>query len=834
MNSNTTIVPPGIEKFTPPEVPVFRGSGPGLSVLSLLGFFIASVALFCFLESPLWSRAPFCFTAIGSGIGFVYELWLIASGRAYQLFVTPGGRIVQWLRASVLVLVYGSAYLAYCLITSGESSHVVWIVAATAGALTGLLAVALLLRGPMSLGAITFLLGFVGQLALVWISPEVPGGTLVQWLLTGAAATLYASIAVGSETPQRSTTFHVLGIASVGLLYLAIQYAVLDENASFASSQAAVSWLLLGFLAAAAVALYLLPRTLGVLRAFLANATWPLFYLLIAGGLRVPRPERLSTLYKGKEDQLRPLKVFPYYAAHPRNLTHMVSVPALDEALTLKVHAFGFITRMVMLFFGAASTANRLFPFADIDVPLADKPRMEPWSDGSHYWPWWLLKRIWLPGLGWFQIQSGVRGPGFQPTPEVVVDAYQKGQLLAYLVEYGIAGPFIEPEKQGSKSRFKLDFSFLEEYETKPDYESYGGAAYFEIDDKRKCLVLTSVRAPGATREIAANADDASFRHAEDLILASLYYYVVSGKHLVEIHMGFNLVEISLFNSFDAKKRWNHPVRMALYPHLFAHELAEELTTQNLLEDGAVFPQIFATTNAALMQHLNDRFSEYELGRDEDFDYRESVLLSGRNGKSLTDVLPRSSLVWEHKYAAIWREYAESIVNAAYVNDREVAEDECVQTLFGNLSEMFHRPLPKRYARLETKSGLARFIADTIHHLIIRHEVYGTSAVRLSLDPRINKVQVPKDGGTYAIDEWRSLACVAMATSRVRYTKLLINFANVFSDIEDEELQLAFRLAHTRMKSQLQHLEDEFAADGVDNYQTLRLLPSDLDIGAGY
>jgi hypothetical protein len=293
-------------------------------------------------------------------------------------------------------------------------------------------------------------------------------------------------------------------------------------------------------------------------------------------------------------------------------------------------------------------------------------------------------------------------------------------------------------------------------------------------------------------------------------------------------------VEIALFKDNDAKKQWNHPVRMALYPHLFAHELAEELTTQNLLEDGAVFSQIFATTNSALMRHLNDRFSEYQLGRDEDFDHRTKVLLAGGKGEALSDALPRSSLVWEQEYAAVWQEYAESIVNAAYGNDAKVATDECIQTLYANLSEMFHQPLPKRYARLETRSGLARFIADTMHHLIIRHEVYGTSGVRLSLDPRINKVQVPKDGGPYAVDEWRSLACVAMATSRVRYTKLMINFENVFSDIEDEDLRQQFRLAHTQMKSRLQGLEDKFTSDGVDNYQTLRLLPSDLDIGAGY
>ena len=345
---------------------------------------------------------------------------------------------------------------------------------------------------------------------------------------------------------------------------------------------------------------------------------------------------------------------------------------------------------------------------------------------------------------------------------------------------------------------------------------------------------MVAVCAPESSDEISVDPDNGAFRHAEDIILASLYYYVVSGKHLVEIHMGLNLVEIALFNAFDAKKHWNHPVRMVLYPHLFAHELAEELTTQQLLEDGAVFPQIFATTNAALMRHLNDRFSEYQLGRDEDFELREKVLLTGRQGKKLEDVLPRASLVWEKQYANVWQTYSTEIVDAAFSKDSDVANDECIQALFGNLSELFHQKLPKRYGKLKTKSGLARFIADTMHHLIISHEIYGTAGVRLSLDPRINKVQVPKDGGPPAIDEWRSLACVAMATSRVRYTSLLINFSNVFNDLEDENLRAEFRKAHVKMKARLQKLEEKFNEDGVDNYQSLRLLPSDLDIGAGY
>lgn len=318
------------------------------------------------------------------------------------------------------------------------------------------------------------------------------------------------------------------------------------------------------------------------------------------------------------------------------------------------------------------------------------------------------------------------------------------------------------------------------------------------------------------------------------MVVASIYFYVVSGKHLVEIHMGLNLVEVALFNSFDARKRWAHPVRLALYPHLFAHELAEELTTQNLLEDKAVFPQIFATTNAALVRHLNDRFGEYQLGRDEDFEGREQVLLTGTNGARLEDALPRFSLVWEKEYAAIWHEYATHLVGAAFADDAAVVGDECVQNLYAHLAAVFPRELPARYERLTTRAGLARFISDTMHHLIIRHEVYGTSGVRLALDPRINKVQVPKDGGPPAVDEWRSLACVAMATSRVRYTLLMTDFSNAFEDLENPGVRAAYRAAYDRLQSRLKELETKYLNDGVNNDETLRLLPADLDIGAGY
>ena len=86
MSSNTEILRPGIEKFTLPEIPDFKGNAPWLSVLSLLGFLVTSLAAFaCSQELTFWSRAPFLFTALGSGIGFAYEFWLIAMICAHRI-----------------------------------------------------------------------------------------------------------------------------------------------------------------------------------------------------------------------------------------------------------------------------------------------------------------------------------------------------------------------------------------------------------------------------------------------------------------------------------------------------------------------------------------------------------------------------------------------------------------------------------------------------------------------------------------------------------------------------------------------------------------------------
>ncbi|MCY2977135.1 MAG: hypothetical protein NTU79_00490 [Planctomycetota bacterium] len=834
----TNITVPGIEKFVPPPPPVFEVDWARRSVASLALLFLVSIVCWLSLSNrTTWFWLPFLLSTIGSGIGMVYEGWLLAKNQPYQLFGSMCGLRVQILRAAVFGMLIGSVSFWYSQLTFGVYDQSVLLLAFCAF-LTGWLLVCLLFEAPQH--NVLFVMGLflVLELSCLLISSPIAGGWLVKCVLGLAAIGIFAGSVVGSATPKKSTIFHCIAAASVLLMALC-GWQQPTESVRRLSS---LSWLLvIGSIWIGTLGAFRwLPSTWARFRSLLANWTWPLFYLIVAGGQRLPRPTSLGELYKGDEEKLKPLALHRYHIAHSRNLTHPIQIPCLDEALTLKVHKFGLLGELVKFIFAVGSLFNRVFPFANMEVPIRQKPRMLPWSDGSEYWPWWLLQEVKLPdigrfkNLGTFKIESGVQGPGFQRTPKEAIDAYQQGQLLAYMVEYGIAGSFLRAEQIHGRIRFCLDLSFLEKYETKRDYESYGGFAYFEIDDASKSLRLISVRAPHSQVEVAADINDPVFRHAESMILASIYFYVVSGKHLVEIHMGLNLVEIALFNAFDANQQWFHPIRVAMYPHLFAHELAEELTTENLLEDNAIFPQIFATTNASLARYLNDRFAEYQLGRDEDFDEREAILLTGRHGTTLEETLPNCSLIWENRYAALWNEYASSLINATYESDEALRNDEFVMQFASNLDAFFQQPLADKYEKLSTRLGLTRLISDTMHHLIIRHEVYGTSGVRLALDPRINQVQVPKDGGPPAIDEWRSLACIAMATSRVRYVKLMGGFKYLFQDLKQANVRQQFDEAHDRLQESLLQLEKDFKAEGIDDYGRLRPLPSELDIGAGY
>jgi len=821
------------QRFSPPAQPSYAVPASVASIMSLLLMSVVSTIMYQRLGGamPPWVRLPFLFTIIGSTLGWTFELGLLLAGTPYQQNRNHFTNFLQRLRLLNLAPVTVTIFFFVCTMTIADAPLRMALLyfAGFAGAGLG---AALLLGGAAAVPGI--LLGTqVAQLALVLGTPTPVGGGLVTACLASQALLQFTALLIGTATPLRSTLFHVISTVSGVMLFAAIMRTTgIDPQfaAEMSPSLPAGSLLYWGFpvacLAGLVFALTAAPATRANLRSWLSNTIWSGMYFKLISAPRFPDPRNLSEVYTGAQPATTPL--LPYSEAHPLHLPESLRIPAVaDRDIEKNVTVFGKLMKQALGGFKLITALDHLIPQAAVGTPLRDKPRMAIWSRGENYWPS-------LFGRSLFGYDMPNHGR-LEQTPRPALAAFEQGQLLAYLTGFGVGNCFARPAPERGPGWLVSDFRHLEKYATKPDYAPYGGMAWFRINEQARRLELVSVVAPGSDREIAANPADPSFRCAEQQVIASLYFAVISGKHLAEIHMTLNLVEVSMHNAFDAQGQWAHPFRSFMYLHFFSHELAEEITTEHLIQEGAVFNQIFATTHEAMVEHLNDSYSRFEFGVDEDMEGRTACMTMS-NG----EVLPGSCIQWEREYFDLWLGYTSDLIDIIYADDAAVQADRYLQDFHSALLQVLVRGLPARYEGFQTRRGVARFAADTMHHCVVRHQVYGTTGIRAALDPRISSTQVPRDTGTPGIDEWRALAYVALATGTARFTLLCGQHGKDFTYLlkgVDSALAQPMAEVFTRLQQQLVELDRRWTATTDDlayNYDCFRPLPSELHTGPGY
>ncbi len=854
-------------RFIKPSPPTYSVAGSIFSILSLIFMSAMATVMFLQLVNPdhnmlsvlngnvgngvwsdisHWLRAPatnggmatwvwipFAFTIFGSTLGWVFELGLLLAGTPFQQQRTVFTRFISSVRLLNLAPVTTTIFFFICALVIPEPNLRMALLY-LAGAATFGLGFALFLGTRSTLVPIILLGTQLAQIALVLTSSSV-GGFTVASLLIGQSVLQFIALMIGTSTPGKSTVFHITNIFAGLLLFNAILTAT-AINPDFSNQVAPVipagSLLMWGLVVACVAGLLIsaraFPDAYNNFRTLLSKTVWTPIYFKLVSAERFPDPVNLSKVF----DKVKPVKtrLKPYYQAHPQHLMQNLGIPAVEISnIEASVTVFKKLFDEAKSAFKLIAGLDHTIPQSKITTPLKDKPRMAIWSDGSQYWPTLFHKNI----LGNTLPDNGE----LDKTPQVALDAFREGQLLAYLTESGVANTFAQPAEGRGEGALVSDFRFLEKYETKPEYEPYGGVAYFQINKQTKKLELVSVIAPFGQEEIAADPRNPTFRHAESLVLASMYYQVISGKHLAEIHMTYNLVEVSMHNAFDVQGQWGHPFRTFMYLHFFSHELAEEVTTEHLVQEGAVFSQVFATTHDALISHLNDSYSNFEYGFDEDFEGRAAAMTIPGSGN---EILPNACIKWELQYFEIWLNYTTQLIDIIYADDQAVQNDQYLQDFHSGLLEVLLTGLPARYDGFQTKKGVARFAADTIHHAVVRHQVYGTTGIRAALDPRISTTQVPRDTGTPGVDEWRSLAFVALATGKARFTLLTDKTGKDFTYLLDG-VEVHYRQPMAKVFDELQKdllkLDQQWTADPIEkdfNYNYFRAIPSVMHTGPGY
>lgn len=801
----------------------------------LLPAILGSTTPFTNSDYPAWAWVPFAFTVFGSTLGALFETYLLLIGKPFQFYGTALRRFIARVRVANVAPVLFSLlfYISQIAIEAeGVRFAILLVVIAMIAALVfNIIFAPAPIKPPPPVAVPLILMATqifgIGAVIFNVITPQEAALALI----VGSVLMLLALI-VNTATPIKSAGFHTLATIATIQAYYAL---FLKETASAGFTESVAFtlspwWAVLTVLAGLALAIKAFPSAWGGFRSILSNIVWTLIYYNLVSAPRVANPKSLESIYsKMKQAKPDPTPLFPYSEAHPDHLLANLAIPAVPSDKLSKIITIGLkaLYDKAISGFKLIQALDHNIPQANVDISLREQPRLAIWSNGSNYWSHFFRLKI----FG----KSMPNGGKIQKTPQPAIDTFKEGQLLAYLAESGVASCFVKPAPELGSKHLVMDFRFLEKYQTKADYLPYGGMAYFKVNSDTERLELVSVVAPKSDVVIPCDPHCPAFRAAESQVIASMYYQVVSGKHLAEIHMTLNLVEVSMENAFDAEGEWNHPFRTFMYLHFFAHQLAEELTTEHLVEEGAVFSQIFATTHDAMVEHLNDTYSAFIYGEDEEFEQRAAAMTMD-NG----ELLPKSAIKWELQYFEIWDKYASSLINIIYASDEAVQADIYLQKFHSGLIQVLVNGLPERYDNFQTRKGVARFAADTIHHTVVRHQVYGTTGIKAATDPRISKLQIPKDDYTPGVDEWRSFAGVANATAYARFTLLTgetgQDFKNLLEAVADK-YKSDMSSAFDELQQDLQTLNEEWTKTGVDrafNYDYFRAIPEDLHTGPGY
>jgi hypothetical protein len=282
---------------------------------------------------------------------------------------------------------------------------------------------------------------------------------------------------------------------------------------------------------------------------------------------------------------------------------------------------------------------------------------------------------------------------------------------------------------------------------------------------------------PGETRKIyplrlISGETDWQFDQAEQILLTSSYVLVVAGYHAGGIHVMMSLIAIALHNGFDIHDGdYFHPWRTAMHLHFFNHIVVNNTTTGHLLENTAIFAQIFPFTIRGLYEFLHAVIRNYEYLSDADLEARKAV----------TDgVMPeQSTIMWEQRYKTIYTNYAGMVADVCWKTDADVAKDVQMQKFIRNLSANIPKGLPQRFrhngvSAFNTKAQVVEFTASAIHVITCRHEVYGTLFGIWAYEPCIMQSQLPLDFGPPSVNDYQAMIGIAMATSRKPATKLMV------------------------------------------------------------
>jgi len=777
---------------------------------------LGSASLYGFLDLqkkglPSWMLGVFFFSTLGSYGGFLWELFGDLNWRAAE--------IVESFRRANVGLVMGAGLastLAVCL--GGWKDEYTALVAF----LTSFLAIESFLNHPYPAAqgkpqgglrslwvAVLQRLGTVGLILYGMYGNHLVNPSRGYYLIAANLLNLLSLSQVNS-----SLLFH--GIATIASIFDHKFYSQVNPIPTPQINwHTALGGVVTGFL-------MVLTNTVlrNQLRFTVTNNLWQVIY----GGLMAttfPAP-KAPEFVRGPK-----IPVLDYEQMHP--LASPLKILSA-QSVPLNQHYPGIYNRVDRVF-KVISVLDRFLPQGNVRTLPEGKPRIDPKRPVEFYLPQSII-----------EYGTSTR---FVPPP-LLINWHNKKQGIAWMTLYGHISPLLEILSDDNLPKFHkvedcthiVNLSWMRKYNPKPGFYGYGGIAYFKYQPQSDHPLVLKYITPINNDMNLLSVDEPS----QELDLAikgfasSTGIISVAGFHLAGIHMYFNLVGLSLYNIYDIispTPKYTHPFRAAMNIHFYNHVLVEEKTTAHLMDRGGVFNQIFALDHDSICNFVQDRFNFQEYAYDADLERRSAVF-----GDSLPE---HSQLHLQKEYLKIFQEYAHNLVTTIWDSDDALRGDILTQKFYEELNGLNMRrnndqgaEMPIKYS-FQTREGVEKFISETIFVLIVLHEVYGTKVPTYGTHSEILPSQVAIDGKPPTLEDYTSLLLVTAATSRVKFSNLLEQdpVAPFENCLEGERLSKLF----FGLQQRLRELEIKWTSNAEEvfiNEQYHRILPSDLEVGAGY
>ncbi|AYV84922.1 MAG: hypothetical protein Satyrvirus1_8 [Satyrvirus sp.] len=770
------------------------------SIISLATMSIAAIfGFFSLMQYGFWYVGIFLFTIIGGVGGLLWELFGDMNGQINET--------VSGLRKSNVGLVMAASISTYYLING-----ILWTNLTTF--LVSIFASFLFVEGFFGMASpvryMLLLLVQHGMEIALMVCSSVPFNAKTYLILSSITNMLSFILPTVCKPLTfllgESGTFHTLNTISVVLTFCGLNYV---QNMSEPSTISLV-WTLGGIIVGFILAIFTSRIQRNYLRFVVVNYVWKIIYkILLSTSFPPPDLEMVS--------QNKKIKWIPYYKKYP--LAEPLDVLSTDTIPNSQM--FGKLGPKVVSIFKLISFLDRYMPQSDISTPLKYKAKINIDRSPEYYVPTFV--KI-LGNKNQFIV------------PLLLEEHNLHGQAAAWMASYSHCSSIVSKlEGEPYGCTHIIDLTWMEKYKPKDDFFGYGGKAYFHMDCEKNIFKLKFVTFPGNPHDlIAADPLDPEFRKADQSFLSSTGIINVAGFHLAGIHMLFNLVTISLINSFVIGQDDLHPLYAVMNVHFYNHSLVEEITTAHLMEKGAVFNQIFALSHTDICNFVGDYFKNIDFGKDADIESKQNIFGAK---------IPNSQLDWQTEYKEIFMKYANKVVDAIYGTEEQIKNDNLLKNFYEELDSALKERnrgqssglSDERYGKLDEKKFLVRFIADCMHTVIILHKVYGTKVPQFAVHAKLFPSQIPINGSAPSYEDYMSMLLVTAATSRIHFSPLLsVDTNKVFGSVKPSNTKNLLVDAFNEMKNDLYLLGEKWSKEPFINENYQRCLPDELECGAGY